>query len=398
MVQFDYVVMRADATDLRDYEQRELAERIAPIIDSVRRRGDEAIPSGAGRDLRISAEEIERCVRALPRGAAEDLRLAQDRARRIAEAQRAAIGDFENEALPGIRCGLRHVPVQSAGTCVAPDEGLHDFGSGVIAARAAGVSRVVACVPARGDRIPALAVAVLALAGVREMYLAGGVRALAALTFGTESIPRVEVVFGAWDAATVEARRQLLAMSPGRLRSGTLVIADDSADPELIAADLICADGRAVLITTSPALAARASGEVERQLDMLPGHEEVSSAWRRHGSIRLVGDRGTACALADRYGLESVEVMAEDPRWYLARLHRCRQVFLGEAAGVALADGIAAEPPSSFLRAIAYREGHARDGDSFARLRRLAGLEPRARACEARRLVRPAALAVTAWN
>ena len=404
------------ATDLHDYEQRELAERVAPILDAVRRRGDEALPGTA---LRVSATDIERCLCALPAVVINDLALAQDRMRRFAEAQRAAICDFETEALPGVRCGVRHVAIASAGVCLpAEPDGLslQAAQAAVIAARTAGVKRVVGCVPparnstqAAGsrsrasrdrERPPALMVGALALAGVDEIHIAGGVRALAALTFGTESIARVETVIGAGDEPMVEARRQLAAIGTGRLRPGILVLADGDADPELIAADLISADGcgpgaRGVLITTSPVLAARVSGAVEHQLDLLPRRDDAARAWYERGTIRLAADADAACRLADRHGLECVEVMTDNPRWYLRRLRRCRQVFLGESAGAALADQLLAPATrvpgaedagsvASFLRAISYCEGHAGDDGAFARLRRLAGLEAHARACEAR--------------
>src|ERR1700733_2633955 len=116
MVRIDYVVMScAEATDLHDYALRELAERVAPVLDAVRRRGDDALPRAT---LRLSATDIRRCIEALPPRVVDDVRLTQDRMRRFAEAQRAAIRDFETEVLLGVRCGVRHVAVASAGVCL----------------------------------------------------------------------------------------------------------------------------------------------------------------------------------------------------------------------------------------------------------------------------------------
>jgi sulfopropanediol 3-dehydrogenase len=410
----------AAATDLHDYELRELGERVAPALDAVRRRGDRAL---ACPPLRLTATDIERSVRTLPRGVIDDLRLTQDRVRRFAEAQRTAIRDFEAEVLPGVRSGVRHVAVASAGVCLPmyPD-GLHlqSARAAVIAARVAGVERVAACVPAAGSaaraartgaagcggtlppdaaRPPALLVAALALAGAREIYLCAGVRALAALTFGTESISRVETVIGAGDDAMAEADRQLASTCTGRLRPGILILADDDADAEIIAADLISAhdlgpQARAVLVTTSPVLAARASSAVERQLDLLPRDDAAARTWYERGTIALAADTEAACRLADRHGLECVQIMTVDPRWYLHRLRRCGQAFLGEGAGAALAEhsapaaapqmGGSAGSVAGFLRTITYYEGSPRDDGAFGRLRRLAGLEAHARACEAR--------------
>jgi sulfopropanediol 3-dehydrogenase len=423
----------AEATDLHDYELRELAERVAPVLDGVRRRGDEAL---ARPPLRMRARDIDACVQALGSVVVDDLRRAQDRMRRFAAMQRAAIRDFETEALPGACCGVRHVAVASAGVCLpAEPDGLtlQAAQAAVIAARAAGVERVVACVPAAGNaaraaragtrvgggatppdgaRPAALLVAALALAGAHEIYLSAGVGALAALTFGTESIPRVEVVVGGGDAAMAEAHRQLAAIGTGRLRPGILILADDDADPELIAADLISGQAggpssHGVLITTSPVLAARVSGAVERQLDLLPHGDDAARAWYERGTIALAPDAQAVCRLADRHGLECVEIMMGDARWYLNRLRRCRHVSLGARAGAALADQLlapatpaqATEGTASvggFLRAITYAEGYGDDGRASARLCRLVGLEAHARACEARAGARSPALVAIA--
>jgi sulfopropanediol 3-dehydrogenase len=421
----------AAATDLHDYELRGLAERVAPLLDAVRRRGDEAL---AHPPHRLSAKDIEHCVRALPAMVVDDLRLAHDRMRRFADAQRAAIRNSETEALPGVRCGVRRVAVASAGVCLpAEPDGLslQAAQAAVIAARAAGAERVAACVPAAGNvaraaragarilaggappagaRPPAVLVAALSLAGADEIYLCAGVRALAALTFGTESISRVEIVVGVGDDAMAEAHRQLAAIGTGRLRPGILILADDNADPEIIAADLISAHGfgprsRGVLITTSPVLAARVSGAVERQLDLLARGDDAARTWYERGTIALAADAEAACRLADRHGLECVQIMTADPRSYLNRLRRCGQAFLGKRAGAALADQLLAPPVqamesagsvASFLRTITYREGYACDDGAFARLSRLAGLEAHARACEARAGRRLPALAAIA--
>jgi sulfopropanediol 3-dehydrogenase len=348
--------------------------------------------------------------------------------RRFAEVQRAVICDFETEPLPGLRCGVRHVPVDSAGVCLPAEPAgltLQAAQAAVIAARAAGVRRVVACVPGAGnsaraaaraglgvagagprtsaeDRPSALLVGALALAGAHEIYLTAGVRALAALTLGTESIPRTDavIVADACDDAMAEAARQLAVIGTGRLRPGILIVADEDADPELVAADLISAhgcgpDARAVLITTSPVVAARVAGAVERQLDLLPAGDGAARTWHERGAISLVAGPEAACRLANRHGIECIELMTSDPRWCLNRLRRCRQVFMGASAGASLADQLLAPttPPAasseaasvaSFLRTITFREGHAGEQAAVARLHRLVGLEAHARACEAR--------------
>jgi sulfopropanediol 3-dehydrogenase len=418
MLAFDYVVMStALASTLYDYDGQELAESVSVVIDAVRRRGDDAVRGGAGRSgadlslpLALQPDEVKFCLEAIPAAVLEDMRLVQGRTRRFAEAQRAAITDFETEVSTGVRVGVRRVPVSSVGICLpnrATDGlALSAVQAAAITAQAAGVERVVACVPAGADEPPPpLLIAALSTAGLTEIYRAAGVHGFAALSFGTESIPRVERVFGLGDPALNEAERRIPAARDGDVGLGILIIADDHSDPELIAADLIAAGecgetARGVLITTSPALAATVASTVERQLKALPGGQGARRAWERRDSIHVVDDREAACALADRHALHCVEVMAVEPRWYLGRLHRCTELFLGAGAGIALAEDVfaraGAQTPAgeleqlwvgAFLHTITYRESEehgAADSAALARHCRVAGLEARARAYELR--------------
>jgi sulfopropanediol 3-dehydrogenase len=307
---------------------------------------------------------------------------------------------------------VRHVPVGSVGVCVPSA----DFAlpttllAAIVTARVAGVPRVVACTPLIAGQLPCAFVAALQLAGADEIYALAGVHGVAALAFGTESIPRVEVVIGPSDAPTAEAKRQLfgdrsvtLSATPREL----LVIADESADPELVATDLLAAiasgpDARAVLISTSIVLAASVPAALARALDALPGGELAGRTWQRGGAIHVVRDRQAACALADRHGFELVEIMTVDPRWFLRRLRSCGQVLVGAATATALADAGAGAllPPAaptirrrdslwigSFLKTVTYREGADGIGlaaDALARQHRLDGHEALARTIELR--------------
>lgn len=398
------------ATDLQDYARRELGERVVAMVDNVRRRGDSAIRAAELGSLRLSQAEIDRCFDALPVTALEDLRSVQEQVRGLIVAQRAAIADHECDGPQGVRTGTRHVPARSVGLCV-PECGdsraaLAAAQAGAIAARVAGVEELVACLPDRRGRPDPLFVAALVLAGVEAIYRCGGASGLAALRFGTETIPRVDLAYVIGDAELGEADRLIDAITaepPGG--QGLVIIADDDADADLVAADLIAAGesgpgARGVLIATSPALGARVAGSVERQLAALPEGDRVRAAWQRRGAIHVVGDRDAACALADRHGFARVEVLAADPRSYLVGLHRCSVVLLGAGAGLLLADigsrgparsvqASAADPAAAVLRPISFHAaGRLPDAATFARQRRLAGLEAHARACELRALSR----------
>ncbi len=414
MVTFDYVVMTtASATDLQDYSSRDLADHVDAILDAVRRRGDDALierrPGQPARPVALEPDEIDRCVGWVPPATMADLRLVQDRARRFAAAQGAALADFETDGLPGTRAGVRHVAIGSAGICLpgAWPGGLvlSSAQAAVIAAVSAGVRRVAVCLGEPDSDAATLLVAAVALAGATEIYRVGGARGFAAMQFGTESIQRAERVFGIGDAELEEGQRRALAADAGSIGRGIVIIADDHADPELIAADLIAAGEsgprtRAVLIATSPALAARAASEIARQLPTLPGAARAQAAWSRRGTIHVVDDREAACALADHYAPQRVEVMTLEPRWFLERLSRCGELFLGPGAAIALSEDMLARPRAvsrvgqleplwvgSFMHTVTYRETEvceASGSAALARHHRIAGLEAHARACELR--------------
>ena len=216
----------------------------------------------------------------------------------------------------------------------------------VVAAKVAGVPRIVACAPPRDGRPVATDVATMALAGADEIYAIGGIHGLAALALGTESIPRVDVIVASGGPHVVEAQRQLLGSVGIEVFGGPaeiLIVADESADPEIVAADLLAqaevdSDARAVLVTTSAALAAYVRLEIDRQLGELPLSGVAGTAWRRHGAIHLVASPDEACAIADRHAFEHVEILTSDPRWYLGRLHNYGALHLGAGTTVAFGD------------------------------------------------------------
>ncbi|WP_249018867.1 histidinol dehydrogenase [Conexibacter sp. S30A1] len=394
------------ATDLQDYDRRDLAERVAEVVNAVRRQGDAAVSKAA---TVHGAAELTRYVYAIPSSVAADIRLIQRRLTQAAAVEFSSLTDVETEVSVGTRMGVHHVAVDSLGVCLA-DASPRGVELGVaeatvIIARAAGVRRVIACLPPDHDGKPsALVAATLALAGVDTMHCVGGVQGLAALAFGTETIPRVDLLVGVGDPALDECVRQLSAAGCQTRSHGVLVVADESAPADLIAADLIAAGecdptGRGVLITTSPELAETVHAAVERQLITLPNIETVRCAWRRLGAINVVDGPDKACELANRYAVERVEVLTRDPRAYMGKLSECSELLLGQGAGVALANPVVSREPAhfssggtfpsvkAFMRSIPYRvaESAARDEiEALAQRCRMTGQEAHARACERR--------------
>jgi sulfopropanediol 3-dehydrogenase len=400
-----------------------VAQTVTQIIDAVRQRGDAAVREWSGRldgwepdSFRLSEDEIERCVAAVDDQTLEDIRFAQAQVRNFAAAQRATLTDLEVETRPGVLLGHRHLPISAVGTYVPGGKYpmVASAHMSVVTAKAAGVPRVVSCTPPFGGKPTPATIAAMRLGGADEIYVLGGVQALAALALGTESIQRVSLLVGPGNAYVAEAKRQLFGEVGIDLLAGPteiLVIADEHADPEVVAADLIGQaehgpTSPAVLVTTSAELAQRAEREIERQLAAdLPTAETAATAWRDHGAIHVVDTAEQAAALGDELAYEHVEILTEDPRWYLDRMVDYGAMFLGEGTTVAYGDktiGTNHVLPTSgaarysgglwvgkFLKTVTHQEvrtaeASAEIGEICARQCRVEGFEGHARSCDVR--------------
>jgi sulfopropanediol 3-dehydrogenase len=260
------VVKRARPPKPRRDARLDVQRTVAEIIEAVRDRGDEAVREYAARfdgwerdRTRLTDAEIEELVARVPAEVLEDIRFCQQQVRAFAEAQRAALTDIEVETLPGVRLGHRNIPVGSVGT-YAMVASAH---MSVVTAKVAGVERVVAATPPSGGAPHPVTIAAMRLGGADEIHVLGGVQAVAALALGTETIDRVDVLVGPGNAYVAEAKRQLFGEVGIDLLAGPteiLVVADDAADPVIVAADLLGQaehgpTSPAALITTSRALA-----------------------------------------------------------------------------------------------------------------------------------------------
>lgn len=332
-----------------------MQDTVAEIIASVRAEGDvavrrwsEKLDGWAPDSFRLDDAEIRRRVASVPEQVLEDLRFCQAQVRNFAEAQRASITDVEVETLPGLRLGHRHIPVGNVGAYI-PGGRFPMVASAhmsVLTAKVAGVPRVAACTPPLAGEAPAVTVAAMHLAGADEIYVLGGVQAIAALALGTETIDAVDMLVGPGNAYVAEAKRQLFGEVGIDLPAGpteVLVIADGDADPEIVAADLLGQaehgpTSAAILITTSAELAQAAIDELERQLAVLPTADTAGPAWRDHGAVHIVASDEEALQLADEIASEHVEVLTANPRWYLERMRNYGSLFLGEGTTVAYGD------------------------------------------------------------
>ncbi|QNE15896.1 histidinol dehydrogenase [Pseudarthrobacter sp. NBSH8] len=335
----------------------EVRATVEAIIDDIRTRGDVAVREYSEKfdgwspeSFRLTLEQIEEIIATLPRQVIDDITFVQDQVRRFAQAQRDSMTDIEIETLPGVRLGHRHLPVASAGAYIPG--GRYPLTASahmtIITAKVAGVPRVAACTPPIRGKIPAATIAAAHMAGADEIYLLGGVQAVTALAVGTEEIPKVNLIAGPGNAFVAEAKRQLFGEVGIDLFAGPteiLVIADEYADPFIVAVDLLSQaehgpDSPAVLITTSAALGARVLEHIEQILPGMPTNDYAGPAWRDHGQIHVVDTLDQAYALADTFASEHVEVLTQEPREALDKMHEYGALFLGEGTCVSYGDKV----------------------------------------------------------
>ena len=328
-------------------------------IDAVRRYSrelDDWDPSS----FEVSSGQVAAASASLPDALKESIAFAQVQIRNFAELQRATLTDFEAETLPGVFLGQRQVPVSSVGA-YCPSGRVPMLACAfmtVLVPKVAGVETVIACSPPRGRELHGPTLHSIATSGADRIFALGGVQALAAMAFGlldgagaVDPIPAVDMIVGPGNAFVAEAKRQLFGRVGIDLLAGpseVAVIADDSADPELVAADLLGQaehgpTSPAVLITTSESLGRAVIDEVTRQLQELDRRGDGSAdtprrAWTDHGVVMVAADREHAAALSDEVATEHLEVHTADDDWYLRRLRNYGSIFLGSRATVAFSD------------------------------------------------------------
>jgi sulfopropanediol 3-dehydrogenase len=327
------------------------------IIDDIRNRGDEAVREYSGKfdqwspeSFRLSQEQIEGIIASLPRQVIDDITFVQNQVRRFAQAQRDSLADIEIETLPGVRLGHRHVPVSSAGAYIPG--GRYPLTASahmtIITAKVAGVPRVAACTPPIRGEIPAATIAAAHMAGADEIYLLGGVQAVAALAVGTDDIAKVNLIAGPGNAFVAEAKRQLFGEVGIDLFAGPteiLIVADEYADPFVVAVDLLSQaehgpDSPAVLITTSEELGQQVITHINRILPDMPTRDFAGPAWENHGQVLVVDSLDEAYALADTYASEHVQILTREPREALEKMHEYGALFLGEGTCVSYGDKV----------------------------------------------------------
>lgn len=337
-------------------DNRVLSERVRAMLDDIARNRDDAVRRYA-RDLdkwerdafRVSDPEIDAARRAVSQTFKDDFAYCKKQVTEFAQRQRESLSEFEAEVGEGIMLGQKIIPVETVG-CYIPG-GKYPLISAAImsvaTAKVAGVSHVIGAAPPRDARgiFPATLYA-LAESGADEIYAIGGVQAFGAMAYGCVGMRPVDMITGPGNPYVAEAKRQLFGMVGIDLPAGPteiLVIADDSADPALVATDLLGQaehgpDSPAWLVTTSEKLGREVMTEVERQLVTLPTREIAGMAWSRLGEVAVVEDDDAAIALSDHYAPEHLEVQTRRNDYYLSNLKNYGSLFLGEESTVAYGD------------------------------------------------------------
>lgn len=335
----------------------DVSERVSSILEDIRVNGDGAVrkwseefDKWSPESFLLSSERIEEIIAGVPAQVIEDIEFVQRQVRTFAQHQRDSLTDFEIETLPGVRLGQKHIPINRIGAYVPG--GRYPLTASahmtIVTAKVAGVPSVAACTPPIRGEIPAATVAAMHMAGADEIYLLGGVQAIGALACGTETVGRVDLLAGPGNAYVAEAKRQLFGEVGIDLFAGPteiLVIADEFADPFVVAVDLLSQaehgpDSPAVLITTSETLGRKVMEHIDRILPDMPTKDFAEPAWRDHGEVVVVDSLDEAYELADSYASEHVEVLTENPREALAKMRNYGGLFLGEGTCVSYGDKV----------------------------------------------------------
>ena len=337
-----------------DFNVRTVVEK---TLKEVEVKGDEAVRELSKKfdnfdrpNFLLTESEIDAAMQKVSTRDMEDIKFAQNQIRRFAKEQMNSMSDVEVETLPGVVLGHKNIPVQSVG-CYVPGGKFPMVASAhmsVLTASVAGVPRIISSAPpVNGEPHPAI-VAAMKMGGANEIYVLGGIQAVAAMAIGTETIKSVDMLVGPGNAFVAEAKRQLFGRVGIDLFAGpteTMIIADETVDAEMCATDLLGQaehgyNSPACLITNSESLANETIKEIERLLKILPTSDTASASWRDYGDIVLCDTHQEMLSVANEMAYEHVQVMTDRDDWYLEHMHSYGALFLGQRTNVANGDKV----------------------------------------------------------
>ena len=341
----------------KDEAQQQVRETVEKLLADIETRGDTAVRELSKRfdnwepeKFKLSEEQIQDCINRLDTRTLDDIRFAQDQIRNFAQLQRDSMKDVEEETLPGVILGHRHIPMNRVGSYVPG--GKFPMGASahmsVVTAKVAGVKEIITCAPPYQGKPADAIVAAQSMGGADAIYVIGGVQAVAAMALGTESIPAVDMLVGPGNAYVAEAKRQLYGRVGIDLFAGpteTLVIADETVDGEMCATDLLGQaehgpTSPAILLTNSENLAKQTMEEVDRQLNTLSTSDTAAPAWRDYGQVIVADSYDEMVEIANDLAFEHVQVMTDRDDWFLENMSNYGSLFLGPRTNVSYGDKV----------------------------------------------------------
>ena len=350
-------IKEAESVSERDVQK--LQETVSSIIEKVKLEGDEALKYYEKKfddfepdSFLIEPEEAQKAKDELPEEIIEEIDFAIEQVTAFAEAQKASIREFEKEIKPGMLMGQRVIPVSACG-CYVPAGRYPCLTSAVMSvmpAKVAGVENITACCPpGRDGRMSRGILYSMYKMNVDNIYCLGGAQAVAAMAYGTETIKPVDMIVGPGNQYVTEAKRQVFGKVGIDFLAGPsecLVIADESARADYIAADLLAQcehdpNARGALVTTSESLAKETLNEIEKQLKERTTEETARTSWEKNGVVVVVENIADAAKYSNEYAPEHLEVHTENPRSLLSNLKNYGSLFLGENTAEVYADKIA---------------------------------------------------------
>ena len=341
----------------KDEAQQQVRETVEKLLADIETRGDTAVRELSKRfdnwepeKFKLSEEQIQDCINRLDTRTLDDIRFAQDQIRNFAQLQRDSMKDVEEETLPGVILGHRHIPMNRVGSYVPGGKFpmVASAHMSVVTAKVAGVKEIITCAPPYQGKPADAIVAAQSIGGADAIYVIGGVQAVAAMALGTESIPAVDMLVGPGNAYVAEAKRQLYGRVGIDLFAGpteTLVIADETVDGEMCATDLLGQaehgpTSPAILLTNSENLAKQTMEEVDRQLNTLSTSDTAAPAWRDYGQVIVADSYDEMVEIANDLAFEHVQVMTDRDDWFLENMSNYGSLFLGPRTNVSYGDKV----------------------------------------------------------
>ena len=347
----------AISEEKRDKAQKQIRDTVEKLLEDIDKRGDAAVRELSKRfdnwspdEFRLSEKEIQSCINRLDSQTIDDICFAQEQIKNFAQIQRNSMKDVEEETLPGVILGHRNIPANRVGSYVPGGKFpmVASAHMSVVTAKVAGVKEIITCAPPYEGSPSDAIVAAQHLGGADDIFVIGGIQAVAAMALGTETISPVDMLVGPGNAYVAEAKRQLFGRVGIDLFAGpteTLVIADETVDGEMCATDLLGQaehgpTSPAILLTNSMNLAKNTLEEVEKQLKTLSTRDTAEPAWQNYGQIIVADSYDEMLEIANELAFEHVQVMTKKDDWFLENMVNYGALFLGPRTNVSYGDKV----------------------------------------------------------